>query len=296
MYSKFSSNNLGILLLSVCTQSLFAANQGLVWDPTPSNSSEVRWDPYTVRNAKFGTAAQTLRAYISLKPPAKTCILLQRTPDEPDLRICKTQAIAVRPQDLDAKGMITWRYWIGDNPNYQTVSWATPYRLSGWLTLQETTTYNVHQIVQLSCISSPGPKGSTRISLQFAPDLEWRIDIPKDLNLLPQPDPKPNLYIMSDTSHQGGGVQANGDSAASGDKDKEKDKPKDWVSWKIAARDSYLLPVEAVTIDDRNPNRIKGQCRINFGSAPHSQPQFECQNTHDLRYFSAAIPCLKPRT
>jgi hypothetical protein len=301
-----------------------------LFDPPPGEL--VKLDPKEVRD--FGPGSRTkvspskLRGYIRVRPPKGQCLTLRKSPEDEDLTVCKAKDLVFTLGEIDRAGRLSWTVITGEGDFGTELSWRTPYRLAiveRMDTLPEDPP--TYLFIDRCEVDSKTPLGR-RVKISFFSGEEWTLRLPPEDDLLPQPDPVPNLYIARGKPK--GGIPADGaGKPAEGDKPKaeehgtkevhgdghsgEKNKPKgesisepakamqreeeqfeDRKSWSLPMRDSYKVDGSMFSDGIALKHGAQGVCRYRY-DGPDDDPdvgRMECHDVGGYRMIFAPLTCI----
>lgn len=152
-----------------------------------------------------------LRGRIKVTPPKGQCFILRGSPDEEDQRICKPGDLVFSLGDIDRAGRLSRTVITGEGDFGTEVAWQTPYRLA-IVEPQDSSPEDPPQYLYVArCEPDKETVLGRRIRLSFFGGLSWSIRLPAVDELLPQPEPLPNLYIAQGGPR--GGIPSDGDVA-----------------------------------------------------------------------------------
>jgi len=139
--------------------------------------------------------------------------------DDEDLTVCKPRDLTFTLGEIDRAGRLTWTVITGDGDFGTELFWQTPYRLAiverGDTPPEDPPQYLFINRCEVDSKTSLG----RRVKINFFSGEEWTLRLPPEDELLPQPDPVPNLYIAR--GRPKGGAPAEGET-----KPAEGEKPK----------------------------------------------------------------------
>jgi hypothetical protein len=162
----------------------------------PRPGEPLMLDPVEVRDARRKTSPLRLRGYVTVAPPKGHCLTLSRGEDIDDQVVCERTRVAFALEEMDRAGAITWRVATGDGDAGTDLRWPTPYRLA--ITEPYDTAADAPPVYELiaSCTAAR-VDGARRIELALLSGKRWVIRLPDEDTLLPQPDPEPNLVLVT---------------------------------------------------------------------------------------------------
>ena len=198
-----------------------------LFDPPPGEL--VKLDPKEVRD--FGPASPTkvspskLRGHIRVRPPKGQCLTVRKSPEDDDMVVCKPKDLTFTLGEIDRAGRLTWTVITGEGDFGTELFWQTPYRLAIVERMDTPPEDPPSYLFIDRCQVDDKTVLSRRVKIQFFSGEEWTLRLPPEDDLLPQPDPVPNLYIAR--GRPTGGIPSDGaGKSAEGEKPKTKEPEK----------------------------------------------------------------------
>lgn len=217
------------------------------------------------------------RGEIIVTPPKKQCLIIRRSPELPDVNVCKRRVLTFTPEDLDHRGQITWRVISGKNDDGTELTWKTHHRLARIIPAGSSKETESTKTLVVDCLQNPGNPHEVTVTL-FG-NKRVVIDFPKEHTLAnDQPPPMPNLFFGQDLP----GETAKKTEPQEGD-----------YQWQIPRRNSYQMPVTRVRTDDSTLEGGRGLCRYRLQDAPNdpSSGVIECVATNKYDAFVIPLTC-----
>lgn len=259
------------------------------FDPSPGGIVSV--NPADVEAGKSKHNPMLYKLYVSVNPPKGHCFRITRSPQTPDISVCKPTQLATLVGDISASGQFSWTISTGKDDFGYSYTWNTPHRVAQKIPAG---TREVVSVPVLSC--TPFSNSSERsIVLNFMDNERWSITFPESDKLEEQPPPLPNLYLAERTSS--GGISANSEvSVPSTDHWAylKSLKPEDPVTkhWVIRARNHFRMPASNLKITDTPPGEF-GSCRYQYYGAAKDQSSgwIECHEADKYDVIFTHLSC-----
>lgn len=272
---------------------------------------------------------ERLRGFITVTPPKGQCFTLTRRKDEPDDVICKKTPVAYALGDLDREGHLNWRVVTGEGDFGTDLSWPSSIRVGIVEPFDaKDDAPPVYKFIRTCTPKRDGVLGR-RIELALLSGETWILRFPAEDELLPQPDPLPNLYMyqaggkisVKEASEHGseappaeGGEhgeakpEAGGhgeEKAEAGGEHGEAAKPAeppkkkvyqedDRAEWAIPIRDAYGMPATAFIANGTVAPGLQGSCRYIYKGTDRDPTtgRVECHHVDGYRLVYLPVACI----
>ena len=271
-----------------------------------------------------------LRGSIEVRPPKGVCFTIRRRLAVEDTVVCKPTTLAFTLNDLSRTGTVAWTVSTGDGDFGSDLTWRTPYRLAIGTASSGVDSDVPRYFFIADCRRAPTELDPRRLRITLVSGETWTISFPSKDELLPQPDPAPNLGSglnvpspqaalkpkaaapapeggHGEAKAEGHGeakAEGHGDGHSTGHGEAKDEKPakkpdiddfEDRIVWAVGRRDAFHLKSDAVRFGLPRPPGSRGECRYTF-SGPADDPQtgrLECHDTDGYKAILIPLTCLR---
>lgn len=165
---------------------------------TPNPTGELVLEPSELQRKIAKKKPTELRGHLEVHPPNGTCFTITRSEDDADEVYCKRTTVQFTLGELDRDGRLVWRIRTGENDIDGTqIAWRTPYRLAIVTPFDKTMDDPPKYEFITKCVASDAPTTGRRMTLSLLSGKTWIVTMPDKDKMVPQPDPVPNLVIIS---------------------------------------------------------------------------------------------------
>jgi hypothetical protein len=98
-----------------------------MFDPAPGELARLDARELRIEGKKHPFA---VRGYVRVTPPAGECLIIRRSEDSPDARVCRAQDVSFTGADLDDGGRFHWLVSVGKGDFGTKLTWPTPHRVA----------------------------------------------------------------------------------------------------------------------------------------------------------------------
>lgn len=162
---------------------------------SPPPGAEVEIHPREVRDLGKKIAPGRLRGTIVVTPPRGHCLTIRRRIEAEDIEVCKRTPLTFTVDDLDKAGRLQWQVVTGDGDFGTPLEWRSPYRVAVIMPYgrdaKKPPTYKYIR----DCRADVSRAIGRRVTVHLFSGETWTLRFPDNDDLLPQPDPIPNLVI-----------------------------------------------------------------------------------------------------
>lgn len=306
--AQLTSANLGL------SKSLQTSNADVDSFFFPSPNKPVEIDQSELFGKGIKNQPLEIRGFIQISPPPHQCLIISRTEELADSRICKQQVLSFSASHLAADGSINWSVATPNHEEPVYIRWPTPHRIGKAVIIGHNIDGNSFPVLILSCKNESSEAGGRKLRLQIAGRRDFVIRLPPTDQLIqPQPEPFPNLFVQNVENQKGGipveGVKSlftmnedrkkkAGNRAPDNFEDPRTLKPQpalDMIdSWKIGRRGVFEMEASYLNSNGSQPHGVAGKCRYTFQGASDdpSSGYIECQRTSEFQWLYLPLTCI----
>lgn len=284
------------------------------FSPKPGQVLEL--DPTERRDLGTRIKPGKLRGQITVSPPKGVCFTIQRLDSESDDVVCKRQVLTFSYDHLDKNGRLNWKVGTGEGDFGTALSWQSPYRVA-IVTPFDKELSDPPEYRYIDRCEAVKDDNGRRIVLGLASGERWVIRFPAKDELLPQPDPPPNLFMTTaqgrisvkdaaqnkkaEGSGHGSEPPKEGEPPAEGAPPAPPPPPappnelEDRGVWSIPLRNSYQMASSNFQPFGSVAPGGRGSCRYNF-DGPEEDPttgRIECHDVDGFKAVFVPLTCLR---
>lgn len=251
----------------------------------PQVGEKIHIDHGAWLSKRFKKEPENLVGYIKVTPPKGSCLVVQRNVKERDLYICKNENIEFRIADFDWGGKLKWIVKDDFNPFGTEIVWPSDYRVGRVVMVNMSWPSESLPLVIKDCQYE---KSSAQITISFFYQGDWKIDLPKKLEIDDPPkEKKPQLYFQKQKAASTF-IKVGNSTAV------EDDDPNTILStWQIHPRDGYKIPTQSVRIGENSPVFPRARCRFSLQGFQHAMENgaLECHHYGGYRWLYVPLSC-----